>query len=607
MSFGQEDLIKNDILGFLDQHEKKELLRFVAVGSVDDGKSTLIGRLLHDAKGVYEDQLADASSTTGEGEVAIDFARITDGLQAEREQGITIDVAYRYFSTPRRKFIIADTPGHVQYTRNMATGASTADVAVILIDARLGVLQQSRRHAYLANLLGIRHLLVCVNKMDLKDFRQDVFEEIQKDFSSFAEQLDFTTVTYVPISALLGVNIVAPSERTPWYDGPTVIGFLETVHIAGDRNLDDFRLPVQYVLRPNLDYRGFSGQIVSGVVSKGDEVMALPSRKTSRVKAIDTYHGELEQAQAPLSVTLRLEDEIDISRGDVIVPVNNLPTVARRVEAHVVWLNETPLDPRRSYLIKHTARYVRVDVDKIDYRVNLETLEREDATDLQLNDVARLTLTTHRPLIFDPYTQNRGTGAFIVIDTSTNNTVGAGMLIGEAEAVDVKEERRTSQVTDVAPRERAAVLAQRPAAIWLTGGDEAQRADAARAIERTLVDKRHLAVILDPTDVLTAAGAELTRSLDRVAALARRITDAGVIAIITHSLRSQEERESARGEVSSERFLEIELQGGEPVHGFEPSSAPFLRLDLAAQQGEQIGREVLSQLLQKNMLDHSDR
>src|SRR5690554_4123952 len=366
MSFGQEDLIKSDILAFLDQHEQKELLRFVAVGSVDDGKSTLIGRLLHDAKGVYEDQLADASGTDSEGEVAIDFARITDGLQAEREQGITIDVAYRYFSTPKRKFIIADTPGHVQYTRNMATGASTADVAIILIDARLGVLQQSRRHAFLANLVGIRHLLVCVNKMDLKDFKQGVFEEIKAVFSAFADQLDFADVTYVPISALLGVNIVDQSERTPWYDGPTVIGFLETVHIAGDRNLDDFRLPVQYVLRPNLNYRGFSGQIVSGVVQKGDEIMVLPSRTTSRVKAIDIYDGELDVANAPLSVTLRLEDEIDISRGDVIVPVDNLPTVARRVEAHVVWMSETPLDPRRSYLLKHTTRYVRTDINKID-------------------------------------------------------------------------------------------------------------------------------------------------------------------------------------------------------------------------------------------------
>lgn len=607
MSFGQEELIENDILAFLDQHEQKELLRFVAVGSVDDGKSTLIGRLLHDAKGVYEDQLADATSTSSEGDVAIDFARITDGLQAEREQGITIDVAYRYFSTPKRKFIIADTPGHVQYTRNMATGASTADVAIILIDARHGVLQQSRRHAYLANLLGIRHLLVCVNKMDLKDFEEDVYESIKADFAKFVQALNFTTVTYVPISALLGVNIVSQSERTPWYDGPTVIGFLETVHIAGDRNLDDFRLPVQYVLRPNLDYRGFSGQIVSGVVQKGDEIMVLPSRTTSRVKAIDTYTGELESANAPLSVTLRLEDEIDISRGDVIVPVDNLPSVARRVEAHVVWLSETPMDPRRSYLIKHTTRYVRTDVESIDYRVNLENLEHEQVDTLQLNDVARLTLTAHRPLVFDPYTRNRGTGAFIIIDTSTNNTVGAGMIIGEAGAADVTEERRTSQVSAVAPRERASLLGQRPAVLWITGGNPEQRATAARAIERELVDKRHLAAILDPSDVVTAAGAELSNSTDRVAALARRLTDAGVIAIITHSLLLQEERDSVRGEIGDERFFEVTLEGPDTEARFEAAEDAFLRLNIAETDEAHIGRTVLSKLAERRIVDHSDR
>lgn len=607
MSFGQEDLIQRDILAFLDQHEQKELLRFVAVGSVDDGKSTLIGRLLHDAKGVYEDQLADASSNNEDGEVAIDFARITDGLQAEREQGITIDVAYRYFSTPKRKFIIADTPGHVQYTRNMATGASTADVAIILIDARLGVLQQSRRHAYLANLLGIRHLLVCVNKMDLKDFGEQVYEDIKAEFSAFADQLGFADVTYVPISALLGVNIVTSSEKTPWYTGPTVIGFLETVHIAGDRNLDDFRLPVQYVLRPNLDYRGFSGQIVSGIVRKGDEIMVLPSRKTSRVKAIDVYTGELDQAQAPLSVTLRLEDEIDISRGDMIVPVGNEPTVARRVDAHIVWLSETPLDTRRTYLIKHTTRYVRTDIDTIDYRVNLETLEHEDVERLELNDVARVTLTTHRPIVFDPYTRNRGTGAFIIIDTMSNNTVGAGMIVGEAGAADVSEDRKTSQISAVSLRERAALLAHRPVALWLSGASQEARSNVARALERLLVDKRHLAAIIDPSDLTTAAGAHLTHDLDHVAALARRLTDTGVLSIVTHPISSAEHRDSARGELGDTRYLEIELQGVENEHGFTAPAAAFSSVDLSQVDAEHAAREIMATLLQKKVLDHAGR
>lgn len=607
MSFGQEDLIQRDILAFLDQHEQKELLRFVAVGSVDDGKSTLIGRLLHDAKGVYEDQLADASSNTGDGDVAIDFARITDGLQAEREQGITIDVAYRYFSTPKRKFIIADTPGHVQYTRNMATGASTADVAIILIDARLGVLQQSRRHAYLANLLGIRHLLVCVNKMDLKDFDQQVYEDIKAEFSGFVDQLGFADVTYVPISALLGVNIVSASDKTPWYTGPTVIGFLETVHIAGDRNLDDFRLPVQYVLRPNLDYRGFSGQIVSGVVRKGDEIMVLPSRKTSRVKAIDIYTGELDEAQAPLSITLRLEDEIDISRGDMIVPVGNLPTVARRVDAHIVWLSETPMDPRRTYLIKHTTRYVRTDIDTIDYRVNLETLEHEPAERLDLNDVARVTLTTHRPIVFDAYTKNRGTGAFIVIDTMSNTTVGAGMILGEAGAADITDERKTSQISAVSLRERAALLAQRPVALWLSGASQEVRSNVARAVERLLVDKRHLAAIIDPSDLTTAAGADLTQDADHVAALARRLTDAGVLSIITYPFPHADARDSVRGELGDARFLEIELQGTENDHGFVAGQNLFSTVDLTQVDAEHAARDIMASLLEQKVLDHTDR
>jgi bifunctional enzyme CysN/CysC len=352
------EVTPENIERYLEQHQTKELLRFVSVGSVDDGKSTLIGRLLHDTKGVYEDQLSSVKKASTKGGMEIDFSLFTDGLKAEREQGITIDVAYRYFSTDRRKFIIADTPGHEQYTRNMATGASTANVAIILIDARLGVLPQSRRHAYIASLLGIPHLLVAINKLDLENYSQEVFDRITRDFGRVAEKLAFKDVTFVPISAKLGDNVVHASTNTPWYKGPTLLEFLETVPIASDRNQTDFRFPVQYVVRPNLDYRGFAGEVAAGVVRKGDPILVLPSRKTSRVASIDTFDGALQSAGPSRAVTLRLEHEIDISRGDMLVHPDNVPEVARRFDANVVWLSERELDPNKSYLLKHTTRLV---------------------------------------------------------------------------------------------------------------------------------------------------------------------------------------------------------------------------------------------------------
>src|SRR5690606_16110619 len=428
----EQQLIEQDIQTYLQQHQQKELLRFVAVGSVDDGKSTLIGRLLHDTHGVYEDQLSAVKRASSRGEVEIDFSLFTDGLKAEREQGITIDVAYRYFSTAKRKFIIADTPGHVQYTRNMATGASTANVAVILIDARLGVLQQSRRHAYIAALLGIPHLAVCINKMDLKEYRSDVFDEIRAEFKAFTERLGFKDVFFVPISALKGDNVVHRSQHTPWYEGRTLLEYLETVPIASDHNQSDFRYPVQYVLRPNLHYRGFCGQIASGVVRRGDPVMVLPSRKTSRIAAVDTFEGEVEQAFAPMSITLRLEDEVDISRGDLLVHPDNLPRVGTRFDAMLVWLSERPLDRQKSYLLKHTTQLVRAEVEQIGYTTDLETLEQIPAERLELNDIGRVTMHCHRPLYYDPYQKSRATGAFVLIDSLTNNTVAAGMIVDEA-------------------------------------------------------------------------------------------------------------------------------------------------------------------------------
>ncbi len=522
----EEQLIKTDILGFLKQNEEKELLRLCAVGSVDDGKSTLIGRLLHDSKGVYDDQLADATRTTDTGERAIDFARLTDGLRAEREQGITIDVAYRYFSTPARKFIIADTPGHVQYTRNMATGASTANVAIILIDARLGVLTQSRRHGYIADLLGIPHLLVAVNKMDLVDYNEARFDEIVAEFRAFTGQLGFTSVTFVPVSALLGINIVDPgAHRMAWYGGPTVLQFLEQVPIRRDVNLRDFRMPVQTVIRPNLDYRGFAGQVASGFVSKGDAITVLPSGRTSRIKGIDTFEGELQRAYPPQAVVLRLEDEIDISRGDVIVKSDNQPRVSRHHTAHVVWMSDTPLDPGRSWLMKHGAGYGRVTIDAIEHRVDLETLQPvSGVSELKLNDIARVRFTSHKPLPTDPYRLNRAMGALIFIDPVTNNTVGAGM-IAESDRDEGKAEQDGGTEVGAAERERR--LGHAPGVLWLWGGADAVRTALAFATERRLFDGNTLAVVLDDGDPRYGGG--LGAQLE---ATARRFVDAGLVVVV---------------------------------------------------------------------------
>lgn len=483
MPFDEEALIRSDIHQFLERNQQKELLRFVTVGSVDDGKSTLIGRLLHDTKGVYDDQLKDATQTSETGEQAIDFARITDGLRAEREQGITIDVAYRYFSTPQRKFIIADTPGHIQYTRNMATGASTAQVAIILIDARYGVLTQSRRHAYIASLLGIPHLLVCVNKLDLMDYDQHCYESIEADFRAMSSQLRFQSITCIPVSALMGINIVEPStKRLPWYQGPTVLSYLETVEIRKDEAHNSFRFPVQYVLRPNLDYRGYAGQITSGVVRVGDRIEVCSSGKGSIVEAIDTYSGSLQEAQAPLSITLRLADELDISRGDILVnDIHNIEH-AQHLEATVVWMSETPLDPNKSYWIKHCTRYIHANVESLLWKLNMDTLAQEpQPQQVALNDIANIELSTHTPISFDPYHQNRATGSFIIIDFMTNQTVGAGMI----------QKKIHRQITHSSTERR---LRQRGHTIWLESKAQAQR------LESRLHELGHFPILLDVSD-----------------------------------------------------------------------------------------------------------
>lgn len=422
-----------DIKAFLDADEQKDLLRLLTAGSVDDGKSTLIGRLLFDSKKLYEDQLQalerDSKRVGNAGAGHIDYALLLDGLKAEREEGITIDVAYRYFSTNQRKFIIADTPGHEQYTRNMITGGSTANLAIILVDARTGVITQTRRHTFLVSLLGIRHIVLAVNKMDLVDYSEDVFSRIKEEYLALTAHLGIEDVTCFPISALEGDNVVERSDRTPWYEGTSLLEYLETVPIHRDRNMTDFRYPVQYVLRPNLDFRGFCGKIASGVVRKGDEIVALPSMKRSRVKSIVTYEGELDEAFCPQSVTITLEDEIDISRGEMIVRPDNVPHIGRYFETMLVWMDEEPMDRTKQFFLKHNTNTTRATIDSVVYRVDVNTMQRLEGSDFKLNEIGCVHVTTAKTLFFDTYRQNKATGAFILIDPITNNTSAVGMIV----------------------------------------------------------------------------------------------------------------------------------------------------------------------------------
>ena len=502
----QSELISTDIEAYLAQHERKDLLRFLTCGNVDDGKSTLIGRLLHDAKLIYEDQLAAIqrdsvkSGTTGD---AVDLALLVDGLQAEREQGITIDVAYRYFSTARRKFIIADTPGHEQYTRNMATGASTCDLAIILVDARHGVQTQTRRHSFIVSLLGIRHVIVAINKMDLLDFSQAAYERIRDDYLDFARGLDFAEIRCIPLSALKGDNVVQQSASMPWFDGPPLMELLDTIEIAADENFDDLRFPVQWVNRPNLDFRGFSGTLAAGVLRRGDAVLALPSRKTSRVKAIVTYDGELEEAFPPQAITVTLEDEIDVSRGDMLVRPGQEPTLDSRFDAHLVWMAEAPLRPGRQYLIKQAARTVTGAVSRIHHRIDINTLAHHPAGQLKLNEIGLCEIALSAPIALDPYRRVKGTGSFIVIDRLTHGTVAAGMIL--------RPINQRAQWHPVTPAERALRFGQRAITLWIIGENCRQ---AARELERRLFDRGHACMVLD-TEVLGGEGESVARQLNR--------------------------------------------------------------------------------------------
>jgi len=532
---------------FLKRNEEKDLLRISTAGSVDDGKSTLIGRLLYDSKGVYEDQIASArKATINPAAGPLDFALLTDGLRSEREQGITIDVAYRYFSTPKRKFIIADTPGHEQYTRNMATGASTADLAVILIDARNGVLPQSRRHLHIATLLGIRHIVVTVNKMDLVDFSQQVFDQVSSEFASFSARLPVAELKFIPVSALEGDNVVTPSRRMPWYTGPCLLEYLETVKVAMVRKFDYMRFPVQYVLRPNQEFRGFAGQVASGSVRPGDPVMVLPSGRTSRVKSITTYDGDLSQAFAPMSVTLCLEDEIDVSRGDMLVPPQHPPHVARRFEATMVWMNHKPLEPGKPYLVKHTTQQVGGTVTSVRYRVDVNTLEHEPVDRLGFNEIGSLLVETKRPLFFDSYDDNRGTGAFILIDPLTNETVAAGMITARTalEPLRTKEQHTLDEFASsrVTPAERHLRAGHRPVVVWLAGN-----ADLAYVLERKLFDRGCLVHVVSEVD-RRILGSVLETS-----------TDTGLISICAVEVEDESTRDEMKRAVGNDRFLALNV------------------------------------------------
>ncbi|MEE8233571.1 MAG: sulfate adenylyltransferase subunit CysN, partial [Gammaproteobacteria bacterium] len=487
----QSDLISTDINAYLAQHERKELLKLLTCGSVDDGKSNLIGRLLHDSKMIYEDQLesikADSiKSGTTEGE--FDLSLLLDGLQAEREQGITIDVAYRYFSTAKRKFIIADTPGHEQYTRNMATGASTCDLAIILIDARLGVQTQTRRHSFITSLLGIKHVIVAINKMDLVDFDKDVFDRIQQDYLDFAENLEQTDSRFIPISALNGDNVVNISDKTPWYSGDALMTILENIEIAADHNYQDMRFPVQYVNRPNLNFRGYCGTLASGIVHKGDTVTALPSGKTSKIKSIVTYDEELEQAFTPMAITLTLEDEIDISRGDMLVHADNMPSVQDKFEATVVWMTDKPMLPGTQYDFKHANKNVSGHISTLKYKIDVNTLNEELSPSLQLNEIGRCVICLDQPICFDSYKMNRSTGAFIIVDRLSNITIGAGMIV-DAQKDDQKKGATRSasyhrdSVSHVTKEERAARYGQRPVTVLFIGLSGSGKTTLAHALE----------------------------------------------------------------------------------------------------------------------------
>ncbi len=559
----QSDMIRSDIYAYLKSQEEKGMLRFITCGSVDDGKSTLIGRLLWDSKMIFEDQLAALeadSKRIGTQSGAIDYALLLDGLQAEREQGITIDVAYRYFSTDKRKFIVADTPGHEQYTRNMVTGASTASVAVILIDARKGVLTQTRRHSFLVSLVGIRHVVLAINKMDLVEYTASRFHAIREEYEAFAKELSFSEVVAIPISALQGDNVLLHSDSMPWYHGPTLMEYLETIDVCDESVSKPFRMPIQWVSRPNLDFRGFCGTIASGSIRPGDQVVVAGSGITSKVARIVTMGSDLEHGQAGQSITLTMEDEIDISRGDLLSDPQSRPNCADQFEAHIVWMHEEPLLPGRSYLLKNGTSTLQVQVSSLKHKINVNTLQREPGKTLALNEIGVCNLALAKPIAVDPYRENRATGSFILIDRLTYATVGAGMI-------DFALRRATNihwHQSQVSPKVRAGLKDQHPCVIWLTGLSGSGKSTIASALEQRLCEMGKHTMLLDGDNIRHGLNKDLgftdvdrVENIRRIGEVAKLMVDAGLIVIAAFISPYRAEREMVRGLLSDESFFEI--------------------------------------------------
>ncbi|MHC4563513.1 MAG: sulfate adenylyltransferase subunit CysN [Planctomycetota bacterium] len=567
------------VLELLKENEQKDLLRFITAGSVDDGKSTLIGRLLYESNCIFEDQLASvqkASGGLGSAHEDMDLSLVTDGLKAEREQGITIDVAYRYFATPKRKFIVADTPGHEQYTRNMATGASTASLMVILIDAQQGVLPQSKRHAFIASLLGIRHVVVTVNKMDLVDYSQDVYEQIRGEFSAYAAKLDVRDLTFIPVSALVGDNVVHHSPNMPWYEGTTLMNYLQTVHIASDRNLIDLRFPVQLVQRLDANTRAYLGTVASGVLRVGAEVLILPTGTRSTVARLIGPDGDLEEAFNPLACGVVLDSQVDVSRGNMIVHSRNVPHIANSFETMVVWMSEEPMVAGRNYLLKHSTRTVGASVATLRYRMDIETLRSHEADTLQLNEIGRAVVDVNQPLAFDPYTTNRATGGFVLIDRVTHNTVAAGMILprdpnelvdtGEHHVDRVTAEHVRSHVSAISTDERVERLGHKAATVWLTGLIGSGKTATAYALEKHLFEAGVTCCVLNGANMRLGVSKGLSFSAEdryeqarRAAELARLLNDAGQVVICDFTSPYAKDRAAACDIIGPEQFLEVHV------------------------------------------------